>query len=105
MTTDPPQNVMLPIAVPSAGDSTLGRDVIWAYIAAGMRIGAWALVMAIVYRAAGAEHFAMLLLIRGTIGILNYASAGLSPALIHFLADAERPGAVMNRRAIYTNGL
>ncbi len=63
------------------------RDVTAAYVSAAARIGAWAVVSAIVYRLAGPAHFATLALIRGTIGILNYTSVGLAPALIRVLAE------------------
>src|SRR6185437_3054587 len=71
-----------------ASRSSMRRDVTAAYIAAGARIGAWAVVSAIVYRLAGPAHFAMLALIRGTIGILNYTAVGLAPALIRLLAES-----------------
>jgi O-antigen/teichoic acid export membrane protein len=102
------------------------RDVMAAYFAAGSRIGAWALVSAIVYRLASPAQFAMLALIRGTIGILNYAAIGLAPALIrHFAAasqshsplqsdDPKQPGEITgpgaalsnaNERAIFSTGI
>ena len=50
---------------------------------------AWAGVSAIVYRRAGPEPFALLALMRGTIGILNYTALGLAPAMIRSLAVAH----------------
>ncbi|HWE96320.1 MAG TPA: lipopolysaccharide biosynthesis protein [Tepidisphaeraceae bacterium] len=65
------------------------RDISAAYLSAAARIGAWAAVSALVYRAGGAGQFAILALVRGTIGILNYTSVGLTPALIRMLAEAR----------------
>ncbi|HZL36482.1 MAG TPA: lipopolysaccharide biosynthesis protein [Tepidisphaeraceae bacterium] len=76
-------------AVPPSGASgAMRRDVSAAYVAALSRIGAWAAVSAIVYRLAGPAQFGTLALIRGTIGLLNYTAAGLTPALIRLLAEA-----------------
>ncbi len=82
------QNPPLTGSVPQPSMPSMRRDLFAAYVAAAARIGAWALVSALVYRLAGAGHFATLALIRGTIGILNYTSVGLSPALIRLLAEA-----------------
>lgn len=68
---------------------TLRGDVMAAYLAAACRIGAWAVVSAVVYRVAGGADFALLALIRGTVGILNYTAVGLSPAMIRLLAQAR----------------
>jgi O-antigen/teichoic acid export membrane protein len=61
----------------------MSRDIASAYIASISRIGSWVIVSALVYRYVGAAEFAMLALVRGTIGLLNYVSLGLAPALIH----------------------
>jgi O-antigen/teichoic acid export membrane protein len=86
MTVDPPPDLPSPSTY-SVARSSMRRDVTAAYVAAGARIAAWAIVSAIVYRLAGPVHFAMLALIRGTIGILNYTSVGLAPALIRLMAE------------------
>ncbi|MDB5302840.1 MAG: polysaccharide biosynthesis protein [Phycisphaerales bacterium] len=62
------------------------RDIAAAYVAAAARIGAWALMSAFVYRVGGPGQFAVLALVRGTIGILNYTTVGLTPALIRMFA-------------------
>ena len=67
------------------------RDVAAAYVAIGARIGGLFLVSAAVYRALGVEAFAVLSLVRSTIGLLNYTGLGLGPALVHLLAAAGRP--------------
>jgi O-antigen/teichoic acid export membrane protein len=66
------------------------RDVLSAYLATGSKILSWVIVLGLVYRFVDAADFAMLALIRGTIGILNYTTLGLSPAMIRMLAEAER---------------
>ncbi|MDB5330449.1 MAG: hypothetical protein JWP03_1600, partial [Phycisphaerales bacterium] len=65
------------------------RDISAAYLSAAARIGAWAAVSALVYRAGGAGEFAVLALVRGTIGILNYTTVGLTPALIRLFAESR----------------
>jgi O-antigen/teichoic acid export membrane protein len=64
-------------------------DVLSAYAASASRVLGWMIVSAIVFRA-GAFHFAVLALVRGTVGLLNYTTFGLSPALIRALAAAAR---------------
>lgn len=66
--------------------STTRRDILSAYVASFARIASWAAVSALVYRRLGATPFAILALVRSTLGILNYTSLGLAPALIHHLA-------------------
>ncbi len=105
--------------------STMRRDVISAYGVTGARLGSWAVISAIVFRVMGAEAFGMLALIRATIGIFNYTSLGLAPAMIRFLSLApldneqtnlSRGNAVLNYarprqhqrysfQSVYTNGL
>ena len=60
------------------------RDIASAYLASAIRIGSWVVVSALVYRYLGAAEFGILALIRGTVGILNYVTLGLAPALIHY---------------------
>ena len=57
------------------------RDILSAYAASISRVMSWVIVSAIVYRRSH-EAFAMLALVRGTIGILNYAALGILPAMI-----------------------
>jgi O-antigen/teichoic acid export membrane protein len=73
----------------SSSSSSLQRDVISAYAATAAKIFSWVIVLGLVYRFAGVAEFAMLALIRGTIGILNYTTLGLSPAMIRMLAEAR----------------
>jgi O-antigen/teichoic acid export membrane protein len=65
------------------------RDVASAYFASATRIASWVIVSGLVYRLLGPPQFALLALIRGTIGLLNYISLGLAPALIHEAAHAR----------------
>lgn len=66
------------------------RDVISAYAASGAKILSWVIVSGLVYRFMNVAEFAMLALIRGTIGILNYTTFGLSPAMIRMVAETRR---------------
>ncbi|HSZ58908.1 MAG TPA: lipopolysaccharide biosynthesis protein [Tepidisphaeraceae bacterium] len=69
------------------------RDVASSYFASITRIASWVVVSALVYRVLGAPEFALLALIRGTIGLLNYVSLGLAPAFIHRASRVtEEPG-------------
>lgn len=81
MTAPPPRD--------TARRPSLRRDIVSAYAAAGAKIGSWVVVSAVVYRLLGPAHFALLALIRGTIGILNYITIGLAPAMIHHASHAE----------------
>jgi O-antigen/teichoic acid export membrane protein len=69
--------------------SSMGRDVASAYFASVSRILSWVIVSAIVFRRFGADAFALLALIRATIGLLNYATLGLSPAMVRLAAVAR----------------
>jgi O-antigen/teichoic acid export membrane protein len=66
------------------------RDVISAYVASAAKIGSWVIVSGMVYRRLGDAEFAMLALVRGTIGILNYTTLGLSPAMIRLVAQTQQ---------------
>ena len=68
--------------------STLRRDIISAYVVTLTRVFAWIVVTAIVYRVAGKTAFALLGLVQSTVGILEYAAIGLSPAIIRMTAEA-----------------
>lgn len=71
-----------------ATPSTMRRDIVSAYVASGAKVASWVVVSAVVYRQFGAGAFGMLTLTRATIGLLNYASLGLAPAMIHRLAQS-----------------
>lgn len=73
----------------AAAPPTMRRDLISAYAASAVRFGSILAISAMIYRFAGAGAFAMFALVRGTIGLLNYISLGLAPALVHKAAQAE----------------
>ena len=100
------------------------RDVLSAYVATASKIFSWVIVLALVYRFIDPADFAMLALVRGTIGILNYTTLGLSPAMIRMLAEmraSAKPQTAMPAdvlpyftpddpaqrgvRALYSNGM
>src|SRR5215469_15444315 len=89
------------------GPAGMRRDLASAYLAAASRIGSWVVVSGLVYRLLGRDEFAMLALVRGTIGLLNYTSLGLAPALIHRAAksihasDTQSPDESLE--ALYSN--
>src|SRR5687768_15826849 len=60
-------------------------EIATAYLAAAAKVGAWALVTALLIRSSRAE-FAIFALVRGTIGLLNYTSLGLGPAMVKLQA-------------------
>src|SRR5688572_15273888 len=63
-------------------------EIATAYLAAAAKVGAWALVTALLIRSSRAE-FAIFALVRGTLGLLNYTSFGLAPAMVKVLAEAR----------------
>jgi O-antigen/teichoic acid export membrane protein len=77
---------------------------------------AWIVVTAAVFRVAGKPAFALLAIVQSTVGILEYAAIGLSPAIIRFTAEALRdtsfagersavsPSDVPAVRTVYANG-
>jgi len=69
-----------------------GRDIFWAYALSAARVASWIVVYGSLYRKIGAEAAALLALVRWTLGLLNYASAGLAPAILHHAAKAEGSG-------------
>ena len=76
--------------------AAMRRDVLSAYAASGAKVLSWVIVSAVVFRA-GEVYFAILALIRGTLGLLNYTTVGLAPALIRLLAEARaRPLPVLD---------
>src|SRR3954463_13674566 len=93
--TDPPAplDYRAP-AADEAADAAAGgppgamrRDLVSAYAAAGAKAASWAAVSAVVYRA-DAVAFALLALVRATVGLLNYTSFGLAPGMIRLLTGA-----------------
>jgi O-antigen/teichoic acid export membrane protein len=70
--------------------ASLRRDIISAYVVTAARMAAWLLVTAAVFRVAGRPAFAFLAIIQSTVGILEYAAIGLSPAIIRLTAEAMR---------------
>ena len=74
---------------PAAPPPTLRRDLLSAYAAAGAKVASWAVVSAVVYRASPAA-FAVLALVRATLGLLTYTAFGIGPAMVHELARASR---------------
>jgi O-antigen/teichoic acid export membrane protein len=93
-----------------------GRDIFWAYALSAARVASWIVVYGSLYRKIGAEAAALLALVRWTLGLLNYASAGLAPAILHHAAKAEGSdgatlpirnpqSAIGNPRQIYTTGI
>src|SRR4051812_20101998 len=75
--------------------STIRRDITSAYGASFARIASWVIVSGAVFRFVSPGAFALMSLVRGTIGILNYASVGLAPAMIRLLAEARAPRRVV----------
>jgi len=69
---------------------SLRRDIASAYLVTILRLLAWALVTATVFRTAGLAAFALLGLVQSTVGILEYAAIGLSPAIIRLSAEAMK---------------
>ncbi|CAN5586073.1 hypothetical protein BH10PLA1_BH10PLA1_16070 [soil metagenome] len=72
--------------------STMRRDIVSAYLASGMKVASWAVVMGMVYRiihVGAVDLISIFVLARGTLGLLNYTTLGLAPAIIHLLAKAK----------------
>src|SRR5436309_3418268 len=67
--------------------STMRRDLISAYLASGMKVASWAAVSAIVLRYSYYENLATLALVRSTLGLLNYTTLGLGPAMIRLVTQ------------------
>lgn len=77
------------------------RDIFWAYAVSLSRVASWILVYGTLYRRTGPTAAALLALVRWTLGLLNYASAGLAPAILHFAAKSTQP----HRHSIFTIGV
>ncbi|HMO26032.1 MAG TPA: hypothetical protein PKB10_07165, partial [Tepidisphaeraceae bacterium] len=80
------------------------RDLVAAYVATGMKIVAWAVVSAMLLRYGSAEQLAVFALLRATIGLLQYTTLGLAPALVRQLT-AERLATPVEIRAAYNTAL
>jgi O-antigen/teichoic acid export membrane protein len=81
-----------------SADPSLRRDILSAYAASIARVLSWMIVGALVYRRSP-DAFAMLALVRGTLGILNYCSLGLLPAMIQAMASIPtRSGIAIGER-------
>jgi O-antigen/teichoic acid export membrane protein len=97
--------------VETAPDASLRRDLFSAYLATGSKILGWVIVSGLVYRFISVAAFSILALIRGTLGILNYTSIGLSPAMIRLLSEERaKPRSVNDERllgvqSLYANAL
>jgi O-antigen/teichoic acid export membrane protein len=90
--TNQAEAIPLAYAAPAGGEpSTMRRDVSSAYLASAARIVSWIVTSAAVFRLVSPGAFALMSLVRATIGILNYASVGLAPAMIRLLAEAKAP--------------
>jgi O-antigen/teichoic acid export membrane protein len=78
--------------------NSLRRDVGSAYLAAGSRLISGIVITGLVYRRLGAPSFALLALVRTTIGLLNHTTLGLAPATVRMLAVESE-----DRPAIYSS--
>jgi O-antigen/teichoic acid export membrane protein len=70
--------------------SSIRLDVASAYVASAARIGVWIAISGLVYRFIGREAFALLALVRGSVGLLGYVAAGIGPATITLLAGVRK---------------
>ncbi|HEY1923419.1 MAG TPA: hypothetical protein VGG44_11770 [Tepidisphaeraceae bacterium] len=90
---------------PLQNGSSLGRDITTAYLVTAARVLAWIIVTAAVFRISGREAFALLAIVQSTVGILEYAAIGLSPAIIRLTAEAMRESpAASAAQTVYANG-
>jgi O-antigen/teichoic acid export membrane protein len=78
---------------------SLGRDILSAYLVTASRMLAWIVVIAAVVRIAGNSAFALLAIVGSTVGILEYAAIGLSPAIIRLTAEAIQNHLAQNQPA------
>jgi O-antigen/teichoic acid export membrane protein len=69
--------------------STMRRDLVSAYVLTAARVGAWVAVSGAVYRLLGVEAFAMVALVRATVGLLGYVALGIGPAMVRMLSVAQ----------------
>lgn len=69
--------------------STMRRDIVSAYGVTAARIASWVIVSSFVYRFIGRDEFATLAFVRATLGVLNYVTLGLAPAMLNGIARAR----------------
>lgn len=92
--------------------SSLRSDIASAYLVTAARVLAWVIVIAAVFRVAGKPALALLAIVQSTVGILEYAAIGLSPAIIRLTAEAIRDShhasednlPVPSVQTVYANG-
>jgi O-antigen/teichoic acid export membrane protein len=87
-----------------------GRDILWAYVVSFVRVASWVVVYGLLYRRAGETAAALLALVRWTLGLVQYASAGLAPAILHYAATAEHSepqgrSPLFTPRSVYRHGV
>jgi O-antigen/teichoic acid export membrane protein len=70
-------------------------ELLSSYGASATRVLSWAIVSGLLYRFAGRDAFATFALIRATLGILNYITLGVGPALLHRLPRSDDPAPVL----------
>lgn len=75
--------------MPDPPVSTMRRDVISAYGLTASRILSWIVVSGAVYRVFGADDFAIVALVRATVGLIGYVSLGIGPAIVRLLSIAQ----------------
>lgn len=68
---------------------SMRRDLVSAYVASGAKVASWAIVSAMAFRGWGEETLAILALGRSTLGVLNYTTLGLAPAMIYAIANVR----------------
>jgi O-antigen/teichoic acid export membrane protein len=99
------------VHTPAQTAPSLRRDIASAYLVTAARVLAWIVVTAAVFRVAGKSAFALLAIVQSTVGILEYAAIGLSPAIIRLTAEAIRDARngtgnqiVSSQQIVYANG-
>lgn len=87
-------------------DGNLRLDILTAYGVSGVRIVGWFIITAIIFPISPAAY-ALLVLIRSTLGLLNYTAMGLGPAMVHHLAGTTAANGAIGPswRMVYRNGL
>lgn len=83
------------MARPPSTTRRLLLDLLTSQGSALTRFLSWAIVSGLLYRFAGRDAFATFALIRATLGILNYVTLGLAPALLHRLPRSQDPAPVL----------
>ena len=79
-------------------------DLLAATAATGAKVLSWAVAAAVVYRQLGEAAFAVLAMTRATLGLLNYTTFGLGPALTRMVAEAELGGDLSASRGLTARG-